>query len=164
MQIWKKMFCELLIFTITISRYGYSTCMYTIFKFAKYCKILISCTNNDQIPHFCQVYIPDIIYKMHEGEIDSPHKDSLYHIFTCQVFFYLLVFTICLWGEQADRKHFDLGRCSIHKFIVHLVTLKIGETIYKKLDLIIYFFLYRYFILYTIYKLEQIFTDFLDSK
>ena len=41
------------------------TCMYTIFNFAKYCKILISCTNNDQIAYFCQVYIPDIIYKMH---------------------------------------------------------------------------------------------------
>ena len=67
MQIWKIMFCELLIFTITISRYGYSMnvhvhfcCMYTIFKFVKYCKILISCTNSDQIPYFCQVYIPDI--------------------------------------------------------------------------------------------------------
>jgi hypothetical protein len=66
--------------------------MYTIFKFAKYCKILISCTNNDQIPYFCQVYIPDIIYKMHEGEIDSPHKDPLYHIFTSQVFFICILY------------------------------------------------------------------------
>ena len=49
-------------------------------NFVKYCKILISCTNNDQIPYFCQVYIPDITYKMHEGEIGSPHKDPLYHI------------------------------------------------------------------------------------
>lgn len=128
MQIWKIMFCELLIFTITISRYGYSTCMYTIFKFAKYCKILISCTNNDQIPYFCQVYIPDIIYKMHEGEIDSPHKDPLYHIFTSQVFFYLLVFTICLWGEQADRKHFDLGRCSIHNADIYIVYSLFGDS------------------------------------
>ena len=103
MQIWKIMFCELLIFTITISRYGYSTCMYTIFEFAKYCKILISCTNNDQIPYFCQVYIPDIIYKMHEGEIDSPHKDPLYHIFTSQVFFVCLCSpSVCGENKQIE--------------------------------------------------------------
>ena len=54
MQIWKMMFCELFIFIITISRYGYSTCMFTIFKFAKYYKILISCANNDQIPYFAR--------------------------------------------------------------------------------------------------------------
>ena len=127
MQIWKIMFCELLIFTITISRYGHSTCMYTIFKFAKYCKILISYTNNDQIPYFC-LTLSGIIYKMHEGEIDSPHKDPLYHIFTSQVFFYLLVFTICMWGEQADRKHFDLGKCGIHNADIYIVyRMKIGE-------------------------------------
>ena len=114
MQIWKIMLCELLIFTITISRYGYSTCMYTIFKFAKYYKILISCTNNDQIP------------------------------------FYLLVFTICLWGEQADQKHFDLGRCSIHNVDIYIVyRLKIGEFFLLKIGFN-FFFLYRYFILYTI--------------
>ena len=67
------------------------------------------------------IYIPDIIYKMHEGEIDSPHKDPLYLIFTSQMFFYLLVFTICLWGEQADQKHFDLGRCSIHNADIYIV-------------------------------------------
>ena len=129
MQIWKIMFCELLIFTITISRYGYSTCMYTIFKFAKYCKILISYTNNDQIPYFC-LTLSGIIYKMHEGEIDSPHKDPLYHIFTSQPssVFYLLVFTICLWGEQADRKHFDLGRCSIHNADIYIVYSPFGDS------------------------------------
>ena len=120
MQIWKIMLCELLIFTITISRYGYSTCMYTIFKFAKYCKILISCTNNDQILYFClTLYIRCI---------DSPHKDPLYHIFTSQVFFYLLVFTICLWGEQADRKHFDLGKCSIHNADIYIVYSPFGDS------------------------------------
>ena len=39
MQIWKIMFCELLIFTITISRYGFSTYMYTIFKLSLGLKI-----------------------------------------------------------------------------------------------------------------------------
>ena len=154
MQIWKIMFCELLIFTITISRYGYSTCMDIIFKFAKYCKILISCTNNEQIQNFCQVYFPDIIYKMHEGEIDSPHKDLLYHIFTSQVFFYLLVFTICLWGEQADGKHFDLGRCSIHNANIYIVYSPFGDFENRgknllKIGFIYIFFLYRCFILYT---------------
>ena len=139
------MFCELLIFTITISKYGYSTCMYTIFKFAKYCKILISCTNNDQIPYFCQVYIPDIIYKMHEGEIDSPHKDPLYHIFTSQVFFYLLVFTICLWGEQTDRKHFDLGRCSIHNADIYIVYSPFGDSENRGKQLLKIGFNYIYF-------------------
>jgi hypothetical protein len=68
----------------------------------------------------------------HEGEIDSPHKDPLYHIFTSQVFFYLLVFTNCLWGEQADRKHFDLGKCSIHNADIYIVyTLKIGDYFLK---------------------------------
>ena len=137
MQIWKIMFCELLIFTITIYRYGYSTCMYTLSKFVKYCKILMSCTNNDQIPYFCQVYIPDIIYKMHEGEIDSPHKDPLYHILHKSSVFYLIVFTIFLWGEEADRKHFDLGRCSIHNADIYIIyylltTLKIGEFFFIK--------------------------------
>jgi hypothetical protein len=33
---------------------------------------------------------------------------------------HLLVFTICLWGEQADRKHFDLGRCSIHNADIYI--------------------------------------------
>ena len=131
MQIWKIMFCELLIFTITISRYGYSTCMYTIFKFAKYCKILISCTNNDQIPYFCQVYIPDIIYKMHEGEIDSPHKDPLYHIFTSQVFFICLCSpSVCEENKQIENTLTWEDAVSIMQtftyFIVHLATLKIG--------------------------------------
>ena len=105
MQIWKIMFCELLIFTITISRYGYSICMYAIFKFAKYCKILISCTNNDQIPYFClTLYIRCMKVKL------IVHT-RIHCITSSQVkcFFYLLVFTICLWG-----KHFDLGKCSIH--------------------------------------------------
>ena len=167
------MFCELLIFTITISRYGYSTCMYTIFKFAKYCKIpvLISCTNKDQIPYFCQVYIPDIIYKMHEGEIDSPHKEgsTVSHLHKSSVF-YLLMFTICLWGEQADRKQFDLRRCSIHNADIYIVHSPFGNSenrggnLIKNWILFFIFFLYRYFILYTIYKLEQIFTDFFNSK
>jgi hypothetical protein len=55
--------CKCLHYGTAFSRYGYSICVYTIFKFAKYCKILISCTNNDQIPYLCQVYIPDIIYR-----------------------------------------------------------------------------------------------------
>jgi hypothetical protein len=77
--------------------------MYTILKFVKYCKILISCTNNDQIPYFCQVYIPDIIYKMYEGEIDSLHKDPLYHIFTSQVFFIWL----CLPSVCGEKKQIE---------------------------------------------------------
>ena len=108
MQIWKIILCELLIFTITVSRYGCSTCMYTqytIFKFAEYCKILISCTNNDQIPYFClTLYIRCMKVKL------IVHT-RIHCITSSQVkcFFYLLVFTICLWG-----KHFDLGKCSIH--------------------------------------------------
>ena len=113
-----------------------STCMYTIFKFAKYCKILISCTNNDQIPYCCQVYIPDIIYKMHEGEIDSPHKSSV---------FYLLVFTICLWGEQADRKHFDLDRCSIHNADIYIVYSPFGNSENRGKNLIKIGFNYIFF-------------------
>jgi hypothetical protein len=86
------------------------------------------------------IFLPDIIYKMHEGEIDSSHKDPLYHIFTSQVFFYLLVFTICLWGEQADRKHFDLGKCSIHNADIYVVyRLKIGEFFLLKIGFNFFF-------------------------
>ena len=86
----KLMFCELFIFTITISRYGYSTCMFTIFKFAKYYKILISCANNDQIPYFCQIYIPD-------------------DIFTSQVFFICLCSpSVC--GENKQIQNTWLGK------------------------------------------------------
>ena len=77
---------------------------------------------------------------MHEGEIDSPHKDSLYLIFTSQMFFYLLVFTICLWGEQADQKHFDLGKCSIHNADIYIVyRLKIGEFFLLKIGFNFFF-------------------------
>ena len=64
---------------------------------------------------------------MHEGEIDSPLKDPLYNIFTSQVFFYLLVFTICLLGEQADRKHFDLGKWSTHNADIYIVYSPFGD-------------------------------------
>jgi hypothetical protein len=102
------------------------------------------------------IFLPDIIYKMHEGEIDSPHKDPLYHIFTSQVFFYLLVLTICLWGEQVDRKHFDLGKCSIHNADIYIVYSPFGESENReiffllKIWFIFFSFLYRYFILYTV--------------
>ena len=44
--------------------------------------------------------------------------------------FYLLVFTICLWVKQADRKHFDLGRCSIHSadIYIHVVYSPFGDS------------------------------------
>jgi hypothetical protein len=77
--------------------------MYTIFKFVKYCKILISCTNNDQIPYFCQVYIPDIIYKMHEGEIDSPHKDP-FLFWVQKICKYLLKFVYSIQAEIYIKK------------------------------------------------------------
>ena len=63
----------------------------------------------------------------HKGEIDNPHKDPLYHIFTSQVC-YLLVFTICLWGEQANRKHFDLGRYSIHNADIYIAYSPFGDS------------------------------------
>ena len=58
---------------------------------------------------------------MHEGEIDSPHKDPLYHIFTSRVFFICLCSPSVFWGEQADRKHFHLERCSIHNADIYIV-------------------------------------------
>ena len=76
--------------------------------------------------------------------------------YTSQVFFYLIVFTICLWGEEADRKHFDLGRCSIHNAYIYIVYSPFGDSENREFFLfiknLIYFFsfLYRYFILYTI--------------
>ena len=116
---------------------------------------------NEHIPYFCQVYIPDIIYKVHT---------RIHCITSSQVkCFYLLVFTICLWGEQANQKHFDLGRCSIHNADIYIVYSPFGDSENKgknsiKSDLILNLFLYKYFTMYTIYKLKQIFTDFLDSK
>ena len=123
----------------------------------------MSCTNNDQIPYFCQVYIPDIIYKMHEGEIDSPHKDPLYHILHKSSVFYLIVFTIFLWGEEADRKHFDLGRCSIHNADIYIIyylltTLKIGELFFLlKIGFNYIFFSLQIFQLTNLSKYLQIF-------
>jgi hypothetical protein len=37
------------------------------------------------------------------------------------------VFTICLWGV-VDRKHFDLGRCSIHNADIYIVYSPFGES------------------------------------
>jgi 3-dehydroquinate dehydratase len=33
-----------------------------------------------------------------------------------------------LWGEQADRKHFDLGRCSIHNTDIYIVYSPFGDS------------------------------------
>ena len=68
--------------------------------------------------------------------------------------FYLIVFTICLWGEQADGKHFDLGRCSIHNANIYIVYSPFGDFENRgknllKIGFIYIFFLYRCFILYT---------------
>jgi hypothetical protein len=52
--------------------------------------------------------------------------------FTCEdVIQWILVWTIN-FTEQADRKHFDLGRCSIHNadFYMSIWRLKIGGKIY----------------------------------
>jgi hypothetical protein len=38
------------------------------------------------------------------------------------------MFTICLWGEQADRKHFDMGRCSIHNADIYIVYSPFGDS------------------------------------
>ena len=45
-----------------------------------------------------------LTYKMHEGEIDSPHKDPLYHIFTSQVFFIRLCSpSVCEENKQIEN-------------------------------------------------------------
>jgi hypothetical protein len=33
-----------------------------------------------------------------------------------------------LWGEEADRKHFDLGRCSIHNAYIYIVYSPFGDS------------------------------------
>jgi hypothetical protein len=70
------------------------------------CKIL---QNTDfmyqQWPH--SIFLPDIIYKMHEGEIDSPHKDPLYHIF------HKALFSISAWIpniKEEKRKNINVRK------------------------------------------------------
>ena len=38
------------------------------------------------------------------------------------------MFTICLWGEQTYRKHFDLGRCSILNANIYIVYSPFGDS------------------------------------
>jgi hypothetical protein len=111
------MLCELLIFTITISRYGYSTCMYTIFKFAKYCKILISCTNNDQIPYFClTLYIRCMKVKL------IVHT-RIHCITSSQVkcFFICLCSPSVCWENKQIENISTWGKCSIHNADIYIV-------------------------------------------
>ena len=58
--------------------------------------------------------------------------------------FYLLVFTICLWGEQADRKHFDLGRCSIHNADIYIVCSLFGDSENRN-----FFFIFDQIVIYN---------------
>jgi hypothetical protein len=45
-----------------------------------------------------------------------------------------------LWGEQADQKHFDLGKCSIHNADIYIVyRLKIGEFFLLKIGFNFFF-------------------------
>jgi hypothetical protein len=97
--------------------YRYSTCMYTIFKFAKYCKILISCTNNDQIPYFClTLYIRCMKVKL------IVHT-RIHCITSSQVkcFFICLCSPSVCWENKQIENISTWGKCSIHNADIYIV-------------------------------------------
>jgi hypothetical protein len=134
------MFCELLIFTITISRYGYSTCI-------QICKIL---QNTDfmyqQWPN--SIFISLTLY-IRCMKVKLIVHTRIHCISSSQVkCFFICLCSPSVCGENKQIQNTSTWENAVSimqtftQFIVHLATLKIGEFFLLKIGFNFFFFFF----------------------